>query len=271
MAVFEVMFLDYYTIQDSEKRLELIGHLRGFGDVPHDELTDSQLSSFIWNAAKVFNPDILDWSEIEPIEEFGIALWAAMAVTDERMMASAKYFPIDSRVGKTDPSVRVRNNIEIKKALRQQFEDYLNDNGITIGDPGILQSELIRRDLLIDINVPADVQAAPPRSTLQLLAKTATSVDLQWVQAVISDFAQYIVYYDTNPNIVDPTRKSGDLLDHVGVREASMLLSEITDQWDNALRVTALTANTVYYFVVGVQDLNGRITFSNELVVATEA
>lgn len=265
MPVFETMFLDHYNIQDSTVRLGLLGDLRSIADAPHSEFTDAELATFIWNAALVFNPNVQSWDEVDPLHAHGITLWAAMSITDNRMMKSSKLFPIDSRVGKTDPSVRVKNNVLIKKALREQFEAWLNDAGVAIGDTGILQTDLYRRDALTDGMIPSDTQSFPPSVALQLLAKTTTSVRLQWTQANMTDFYAYNVYYDTNPNIEDVTRRNEQA--NIGARPDATLISEITDQWDTAVEITELTESTVHWFIIGTQDWNGRVAFSNELIV----
>jgi len=268
---FEVMLLDQYSVIDSPKRLELIGRLRSMGSVPHDELPDNELSAFLFDGARLFNEEIQSFDEVKPIEEPAILLWAAMMVTDSRLLHFAKYFLIDSRVGKTDPGQSVKNNALIKKELRQQFERYLDDSQLTLGDESILQGELIRRDIVIDAMVPTDVQHTPPKTTLQLLKKTDTTIDIQWTRATVSDFYSYVVYIDTLPEIEDKTRLSSALT-NPGVREGLEPILVISqEQWQNAARLSDLTPDTVYWIVVGTTDYNGRIAISNELQVRTDA
>lgn len=267
---FEVMLTEQYSVQDSSLRLELLGRLRSFGDIPHDEITDADLSSYLWAGAKVFNPGILAWEQIEELEKHGILLWSAMAVADFRMQSSAKYFPIKSRVGETDPSKRVDNNVKIKQTLRKQFEDYLNDNGITIGDPGILVGDLIRRNLITDESVPPGVRNSPLPVSLQATTKTVNTIDLQWTKTLIPDFSGYIVYVDTVPNLKDNTRLAEST--NRGVRSdiPSENIFSVNTQAQTGLRLTDLVTNTPYWIVVVVQDFNGRVSVSNEIQVVTD-
>lgn len=271
MATFEVLALDAYAIETSSKRHELLSRLRSYADVRHDELTDEELIPYLWSGARVLNPNVTSWDGIKAIEEHAILLWASMQVTDYRMMYSSKFFPIDSRVGKTDPSQRVKNNVAIKRELRIQFEQYLEDNGIVIGDPGILVTEVVRENIVTDAVIPNSVQRGPDPLTIRLRGKTANTIDIEWDKAELGDFGAYTIYIDDEPNIEDPTQLEHADAELLGVRQDVTKVTDIYNQWARAVRINDLEPSTYYYIVVAICDRNGRTAISNELRVKTSS
>lgn len=264
MPIYEVALIDAFSFRDSVKRKSLLSKLRGFADAKPDEIPDTDLSSYLWSGALRLHPGISSWEEIESVKEYGVLLLAAISVADFRMMASAQYFPITSRVGSTDPSVRVRSNVEIKAALMKQFDAYMEQSGISSGNE-ILVGELFKRDAIGDVLIPIDTSPSPPKLTLTLLAQTATEISIGWNNPGIADFDSYTIYMSTSPNIEDKTRYAEEF--NTGVRSDASGVLCIPTQWDIAARLGGLTTGTTYWIVVVCQNINSKVSVSNEISV----
>ena len=265
---YEVMLVDFFGIQDSEKRLELVARLRELAAAEHDEFPDSTLSTYLWTGARLFNTEISAWEEIKLLEEHAVLLWAGMAICDTRMSSASMTFLIDSRVGKTDPSNRVNNNISIKKAFREQFDAYINDAGISLqSDNAISEGFLVRRDMRTDRMTPDSVQHAPNVLATKIIGVGTTTLDVEWERAEITDFAAYHLYISTTPNLAYSVRNTAET--NRGVREDVTLAGSFDQLYTNAAQITGLTAGTDYWIVLAVEDYNGKIALSKEIYQRT--
>jgi hypothetical protein len=262
----EVMLLDRFTILAESERNNLVGQLRAFASVLESEIADSSLASWLWSGARLLHPNIQNWSEITAAEEHALVLFGAISVTDSRMMESAKYFKIQSRVGMTDPSDRVANYVKIKMALLEQWREFLDNAGIVPGGTGIIVSETHRRDYTTDMNVPVDTDPAPDALTLQLLSQGTTDFTIQWSETKITDFSDYKVYVWTQPGLKDVTRMGESSF--TGINASATLAGTFDLQQQIATKVIGLTAAMNYWCVVVVTDVNGKVGFSNEIQVS---
>jgi len=259
MAIVET-FIDSFAIQDSPKRLELVGRLRVLTQTSSGEVPDGDASKFLWAGAMLFNSNLSSWSEITPIQEHGIILWSAIQTLDALLFKWSRYFEIDSRVGKTKPNVRVENGIKLKAILMQQFRDYVSDSGLDLGDE-LVVGEWYRRDQVQNYDVPYDTRRTPEAVPLQVSAQGVGTFDVVWTKTEISDFMAYILYIDTNPNLEDKTRYGET--DKCGVRSDVTEVSYVDKQHQSGLRV--LVAAGTYWAVLALVTLNGRVALSNEV------
>lgn len=258
----EVALLDSYTIQDSARRSALVERLRSLAQARHDEFSDSQLSTWLWSGALIILPDIRDWDDITETMAHGITLWSSLAILDARMLTLARYFPIDSRVGKTDPSRGLEAAVNLKKELLKQWTLWCEQTGML--EDEIIQGTMYRRDWRTDLVVPASTQESPAQQVLTLHSTGTDFAIVQWTQARESDFYSYRVYRSTTAGLLDITRMAAET--NPGVREDATLAYEMFDLVDCALKITSLPAGT-HYFVLVVADVNGRVSVSDELTV----
>lgn len=92
----------------------------------------------------------------------------------------------------------------------------------------------------------------------------ADSCDLLWTENKEDDFSFYTLYISDKPNIADKTRMN--VSPNRAVREDVEALESISTRSDTGRRVSSLTAGS-YFFVIVTEDLNGRVSVSNEIQV----
>lgn len=94
-----------------------------------------------------------------------------------------------------------------------------------------------------DAALPTAVSLATPS------AATKSSMTLTWSQSASADFASYKLYQASK----------------TGVSSASTLVTTVTNIASLSTKVSGLTANTSYYFVLDVCDTDGHCNASNEV------
>jgi len=106
----------------------------------------------------------------------------------------------------------------------------------------------------ISMTMPAD----EPPSAVTLVDPsniTVNSMTLSWSRNIESDFAAYLLYYDTSP----------------AVTENSTLATTITDNNTNSYTISSLSTSTTYYFRIYVMDAVQQTTGSNVVTASTSA
>lgn len=264
MATVIESYIDSFSVLDSAKRMELVGRLRVLSQTASDEVPDSDASKFLWAGATLFHDGVLTaWEEITTIEEHAVLLWSAISVLDVLLFKWARYFEIDSRVGKTSPDKRTEQAIKLKLALMKQLDDYLLKSGLDdlFEENDLVSGEWVRRDLIRDIDIPFDTRRAPDAVALSLVSTKAGEFDALWTKTIIHDFLAYVLYIDTNPLLEDKTRYGET--SKCGVRSDVSEVATVDKQYQTGVRVTV--AAGTYYVVLALVTLNGRVALSNEV------
>lgn len=97
--------------------------------------------------------------------------------------------------------------------------------------------------------------AVPPSGSLVADLVRNTSIDLSWSVRNINRFYSYILYKSTEPivDLYDPTNP---------IKETAEKVMETYDIHSNLYRISGLTASTLYYVALVVQEANGLKGFS---------
>ena len=150
--------------------------------------------------------------------------------------------------------------LQLAKRLRKEYEDesqkFTGDSVVsgTVTKPSMFTGEFFGENTLPKLAPPA----------LNVSKFDNSSAVLNWTAVLSERFASYKVYSSELPNTVKLWNVSGT---NIGVADYVSLIKEIQDSKQLSIRVGGMNPAIPFYFLVGVTDVNGFTSFSNEVSI----
>jgi len=243
----------------------MIAALRGNAAVLSTEYADSVLTD--WVQAALYQHNRRYTVATLPANEVDAVIFLAwIKLCYARAATASQYFSISGRSGSVNKGEMVGHNLEMLRFLREEYITLCQRIGVNPA-PEIIVSDFTILDESQNVMTPTSAHIPPITSVVGTQNYTGTTLDLYWSEAQPGDtFLRYRVFYGTEEGLAD-LATLGDLeAEYPGIDEdkATLLVTYI-EKWRVACRVTGLTAGTHYYFIVMVEDINGRFAISDEV------
>lgn len=249
----------------------LLSTLRTDANVSASEYTDSQMGSWLDDALAQHNRTYT-WTTLPSTEEEPVRLLAWIQVCRARASKASMYFSVSGEEGSVNKAEILQNNLQMIEQLRRDYLDICGRLGLS-GAPEVRVSDLQAVNPVIHGMVPVPVHQAPGTLTLFAENYADTTIELYWTEATPrSTFVRYRLFMGTVAGLQDMSTLTSDTPQtYQGVDNDKVTwIGDFTSIEQTRVRITGLTAGVTYYFVVVLEDINSRISVSNE-VATTEA
>lgn len=242
---------------------DVIAHFRLITGVTSTYISDTALAAYITACLAEHDPQ-KTISDVSSSTAEITVLSYRLAEKYHLMRAglAAEGYPISVQgEGYTDKSISVKRHLEMAAEFRDKYEKLSTSLGLPFQTINV--SSLIRRKTEDESRVPSNLVLPLAKPILTATAGTGI-VLLQWTRCYAQDFATYKVYYSTTATLSDPASVTRPGAKYKGIVDTATLDQTISVGSKNIWEVQDLTAGTLYYFVVVVENLNGLVSLSNE-------
>jgi len=243
----------------------LVTTLRGNASIEPSEYDDTRLQGWLNDALNQHNHRYTLGTL--PTHEIDCVIFLAwIKVCYARASAATLFYSVSGRSGSINKAEIVRNNLDLAQVLREDYISLCQRLGVNPA-PEIVVSDVTKMDESLHAMTPVSAHTAPQVSTLSISNHTGTSVDLAWTEAIPKDtFLRYRLFFGNEAGLQDMTTL-GDLdTTYYGVDNSKAQLLKTYDEiWRTSCRITGLDETLDYYFVLVVEDVNGKFSVSNEV------
>ena len=234
-----------------------------------NELT-SQVVGDLVDLSRLEHNVNLGWDELGDarfeVHLYPIILLAWIKIALSRASRYAKEARRSGGGFSSDGTERASRNVDMVATLRSQYDTYVEEHGLDRGiDEGIIAGTLVKRSLLTGRTHPEDLQPGPPPMFISG-AIDSGDVVLAWDLPWLSDFQRYRIYRSSVSGLKDETTIAVSGNEHPGVRSDATHVTNLDHLYYPAYRLSGLSAGA-YYMVVVLQDINDRVSVSNEVQV----
>jgi len=239
--------------------------LRTNASIVSTEYSDTQINVWLDDAlhqhTKEFSFDTLPERQND-----AIVLLSWIKVCYARASKASLYFSVGGKEGSTNKAEIVSSNLQLVTQLREEYTVLCGRLGINAA-PEIIVSDATILDGSVNAETPTEAWAAPDTPVLVASAWDGTSVTLSWDEAhPRTSFSRYELYYGTEAGLEDLRTLGEDGIEHLGVSPTKAIyIRALVSIEKVCIGLTDLVAETDYYFVVVIVDINGRIAVSNEV------
>jgi len=247
----------------------VISTVRGNADLLVAEYDNDALVGWV-NAALYQHNALYTFDTLPTAEVDCVVFLAWIKACYSRASKATQYYSIGGKEGSINKAEIVNNNLSLIPQLREEYVTLCHRLGVD-PSPAIIVSDVTKFDVGSHGMTPVGAHMPPKTSVLTATGYTGTTVDLAWTEAQPKDtFLRYRIFYGTSAGLQDMTTL-GDLNAlYYGVSATkATLLKTYDEKWRISARVTGLDAETTYYFVVVLEDVNGRFSVSNEESIGT--
>jgi len=243
----------------------LAARLRANASIQVSEYDDTQLETWITDAIHQHNRKYT-FQTLPEYEQEAVVYLAWIKTCYARASRASMYYSVGGREGSVNKAEIVSNNIQLVSFLREEYITLCERIGVNPAAE-IIVSDVTKFDPSAHMMTPVSAHRPPAASTLYALNFTGTEVDLTWTEAKPSDtFVRYRLWVGNSPGLADLTTVGDEDAEYNGVDTSkATLLKTYDDKWRNSCRISGLSTGSAYYFIVVLEDINGRFSVSNEV------
>lgn len=261
------------TIDQLRDRFKLLTHVKD------DEIDNEQLEFFLSSSIVEHNSAYeVDGSDLPEPEVPLVMLLAQIQLCVFRANSWANQPSTSGGQGYgSDRDTPFNKNMSLAKYLRDEYDNKSSAMGImqdaTMGSGDITLGVLTRVDENYAIRTPLrnDPTALAPVKLVSLNAAASTSADLRWNASADEVFYSYVLFYRAGTADLYVETNFNSATGIPKVADDAIKLFEKNNATVNSVKVTGLTANTAYRFMLVVLNANAKAVYSNTLDITTAA